>query len=136
MTDKSETRLFLLDGMAMVYRAHFAMIRNPVMTSGGMNTSAVFGYLNILYDILNKWKPTHIAVAFDTPGPTERHEVFPEYKANREKMPEDLSQALPYVFKVTEALNIPVLRYPGYEADDVIGTFARIGDEQGLPCIW
>ncbi len=126
------TKLFLIDGMAVVYRAHFAMIRNPAINSQGFNTSPVLGYLNTILDVINRWSPTHLAVAFDTSEPTFRHEAYPEYKAQRQKMPEDLSLALPYVFKITEAMNIPVLRYPGHEADDVIGTFARIATEQGL----
>lgn len=125
-------RLFLLDGMALVYRAHFAFIRNPRMTSTGVNTSAVFGYMNTLLDILNNQEPSHIAVAFDTSDPTRRHEEFPEYKAQRQEMPDDLSAALPWIFKLTEAMNIPILRYPGYEADDIIGTLARKAADDGF----
>ncbi len=128
----SEKVLFLLDGMALVYRGHFAMIRNPRMTSKGMNTSAVFAFANTLLSIIEKGEPTHIAVVFDTPEPTHRHHKYEEYKAQREAMPEDLSQALPYVFRLCEAFNIPVLREPGWEADDVIGTLAKKAETEGF----
>lgn len=131
MTEHKE-KLFLLDGMALVYRAHFALIRNPSMTSKGMNTSAVLGYTNTLVDIIKKYDPTHIAVAFDTKEPTERHKVFEAYKAQREAMPEELSDALPYIDRVTAGFNIPILKYPGYEADDVIGTIAKQATEAGM----
>ena len=128
----SEKVLFLLDGMALVYRGHFAMIRNPRMTSKGMNTSAVFAFANTLLSIIEKGEPTHLAVVFDTPEPTHRHHKYEEYKAQREAMPEDLSQALPYVFRLCEAFNIPVLREPGWEADDVIGTLAKKAEAEGF----
>tara|TARA_Y100001934_G_scaffold283341_1_gene402337 strand:- start:1321 stop:4095 length:2775 start_codon:yes stop_codon:yes gene_type:complete len=118
-------RLFLLDGMALIYRAHFAFIQRPIMNSKGVNTSALFGFTNTLLEIIEKQKPTHLAVAFDTSAPTERHEVFPEYKAQRESMPEDLSDAIPHVFCMVEAFNIPILQIDGYEADDIIGTVAK-----------
>ena len=124
-------RLFLLDGMALAYRAHFAFVNRPIRNSRGMNTSAVFGYANTLLDIIQNQNPTHLAVAFDTPEPTQRHVEYEAYKAQREEMPEELSEALPYVFKVTEAFNIPVIRMPGYEADDVIGTLAKRADAAG-----
>ena len=118
-------RLFLLDGMALVYRAHFALIRNPIYTSKGVNSSAIYGFTNTLVDLLGKQDPTHIAVVFDTPAPTERHEIFPEYKAQRDAMPEDLSIAIPEVKKLIKAFNIPVIEMDGYEADDIIGTLAK-----------
>lgn len=118
-------RLFLLDGMALVYRAHFALIRNPIYTSKGVNSSAIYGFTNTLVDLLGKQDPTHIAVVFDTPVPTERHEIFPEYKAQRDAMPEDLSIAIPEVKKLIKAFNIPVIEMDGYEADDIIGTLAK-----------
>ena len=127
----SEKKLYLLDGMALVYRAHFSMMRNPRMTSRGMNTSTVFVMTNTLMDILNNAKPTHIAMVFDTPEPTHRHKMFEEYKAQREAMPEDLSMALPYVFRLCEGFNMPVLKKPGWEADDVIGTLARVAEGEG-----
>jgi len=126
----SEKKLFLLDGMALIYRGHFALMRNPRMTSTGLNTSTLFVLTNTLLDILNTEKPTHIAAVFDTPEPTHRHKMYEEYKAQREAMPEDLSTALPYVFKLCEAFNVPVVRMPGWEADDVIGTLARVAEEE------
>ncbi len=124
-------KLFLLDGMALVYRAHFALIRNPIMTTGGANTSAVYGFANTLLSILEKEKPTHLAVAFDTAEPTARHKIFEAYKAQREAMPEDIADALPLVDRLLEGFGVPVLRYPGYEADDVVGTLARRAEQQG-----
>ena len=127
-----EKKLFLLDSMALVYRGHFALMRNPRMTSKGMNTSAIFVFANNLVDMLEKQQPTHLAAVFDTPEPTHRHLEYSEYKAQREAMPEDLSQALPYVFKLCAAFNVPVIRHPGWEADDVIGTYARQAEEAGF----
>ena len=123
-------KLFLLDGMALIYRAHFAFIQRPIVNSKGVNTSALFGFTNTLLDILETHKPTHIGVAFDTPEPTARHEEYPEYKAQREAMPEDLSAAIPEVFRMIEAFNIPVIRLPGYEADDLIGTIAKRAEDE------
>ena len=128
----TQRRLFLLDGMALVYRAHFALIRSPRYTSTGLCTSAIFGFCNTLLDVLNRESPTHIGVAFDTPEPTHRHEAFPEYKAQREAMPEDLSAQLPYVFRLLEAFHIPVIRIPGFEADDVLGTLAKQAEDEGF----
>jgi DNA polymerase-1 len=123
------TRLFLLDGMALIYRAHFALIRSPIFTSRGFNTSAVFGFTNTLLDIIEKRQPTHLGVAFDTSAPTARHSAFPQYKAQRDEMPEELSAALPFVKRLLEAFHIPVLTLDGYEADDIIGTIARCAEE-------
>jgi DNA polymerase-1 len=128
----SEKKLFLLDGMALVYRAYFAFSNNPRMTSYGFNTSAIFGYANTVLDILKKEKPTHIGVSFDTSEPTARHIEFEAYKAHREEMPEGISTALPYIRQLTEALNIPLLIMPGYEADDVIGTLAKKAELDGF----
>ncbi|MCP4847760.1 MAG: DNA polymerase I [Verrucomicrobiaceae bacterium] len=125
-------RLFLLDGMALVYRAHFALIRSPIYTSKGVNTSAIYGFANTLVDLLGSQSPTHLAVVFDTPEPTERHTIFPEYKANRDAMPEDLAQAIPEVKRLIQAFNIPVIEKAGFEADDIIGTLAgRASREEG-----
>lgn len=124
-------KLFLLDGMALIYRAHFALSKNPRFTSTGINTSAVMGFTNTLLEVLKKENPTHLAVVFDTDAPTERHTDFIEYKANRQAMPEDLSAALPYVKKLIEGFNIPVLTSDGYEADDVIGTLAKQAEKEG-----
>lgn len=128
----SEKKLFLLDGMALVYRAYFAFSNNPRITSYGFNTSAIFGYANTVLDILKKEKPTHIGVSFDTSEPTARHIEFEAYKAHREEMPEGISTALPFIRQLTEALNIPLLIMPGYEADDVIGTLAKKAEQDGF----
>jgi DNA polymerase-1 len=124
-------RLFLLDGMALVYRAHFAFIARPILTSRGVNTSALFGFTQTLLDILSNQQPTHLAVAFDTEAPTARHKAYPDYKATREAMPEDLEAALPHVRRMIEAFNIPLLLCDGYEADDIIGTLARRAEASG-----
>ncbi|MFN8355327.1 MAG: DNA polymerase I [Spirosomataceae bacterium] len=118
-------KLFLLDAMALIYRAHFAFAKTPRITSKGLNTSAVFGFANTLLDVLQKEKPTHLGVAFDTPKPTFRHEQYVEYKAQRQEQPEDITVAIPYVIRLCQAMNIPILMLDGYEADDVIGTIAK-----------
>ena len=125
-------KLFLLDGMALVYRAHFALIAKPIFTSRGVNTSALYGFTQTLLEILNKQQPTHLAVAFDTDAPTARHAEFADYKATRETMPEDLSQALPHVRRMLDAFRIPVLICDGYEADDIIGTLVRRAEKEGF----
>ncbi|MBP6785127.1 MAG: DNA polymerase I, partial [Verrucomicrobiales bacterium] len=124
-------RLFLLDGMALIYRAHFALIRSPIYTSARVNTSALFGFTNTLLDLLEKQRPTHLAVVFDTSHPTPRHTLYPAYKGNREEMPEDLSLQLPHVKRLVQAFNIPVIECPGWEADDVIGTLAKRAEALG-----
>lgn len=124
-------KLFLLDGMALIYRAHFALSKNPRFTSSGLNTSAVMGFTNTLLEILKKETPTHLAVVFDTEAPTERHIEFTDYKAHRQAMPEDLSAALPYVFKLIQGFGIPVITSDGYEADDIIGTLAKKAEQAG-----
>lgn len=131
MAENNDKRLFLIDGMAIIYRAYFAFIKNPRITSYGLNTSAVFGFANTILEILKKENPTHIAAVFDTKAPTERHEIFPEYKAQREAMPDDLVKSLPYVFRLIEGFNIPVITVDGYEADDIIGTLAKKGETIG-----
>ncbi|MDX1950595.1 MAG: DNA polymerase I [Verrucomicrobiota bacterium] len=127
-----EKRLFLLDGMALVYRAHFALAAKPIFNSKGMNTSALYGFTQTLLDILNKQKPTHIGVVFDTDKPTQRHKDFADYKSERQSMPEDLSAAMPHVFRMIEGFNIPVITCDGYEADDVIGTLACAAEREGF----
>jgi len=124
-------KLFLLDGMALIYRAHFALSKTPRFTSGGLNTSAVLGFTNTLLEVIRKENPTHMAVVFDTETPTERHIEFADYKAQRESMPEDLSTAIPYIFKVILGFNIPVITSDGYEADDIIGTLAKKAEAKG-----
>ena len=125
-------KLFLLDAMALVYRAYFAFSNNHRINSKGQNTSAIFGFTNTLLEVLKKENPTHIAVVFDTAAPTSRHEEFTAYKANRQEIPEDLASSIPVVVQLCEAFNIPVLSKDGYEADDIIGTLARQAEASGF----
>src|SRR5664280_98721 len=132
MNDNTSKKLFLLDAYALIFRAYYAFIKNPRVTSKGLNTSAVFGFLLALEEVLQKQKPTHLAVVFDTPTPTFRHEMYKEYKAHRDATPEDIIKAVPYIKRLIEAYKIPVIDYPGFEADDVIGTLARKASERGF----
>lgn len=125
-------KLFLLDGMALVYRSYFAFMRNPMINSKGRNVSAVFGFLNALLELIDKQNPTHIAVAFDVSGPTFRHDQFPEYKAQREETPEEIRAAVPAIQEFLKAFNIPILTAKGFEADDLIGTLARLAEKEGF----
>src|SRR6056297_1780295 len=127
-----ESKLFLLDGMALIYRAHFALVRSPRFTSAGLCTSGVFGMANAVLDLINREQPTHLAVAFDTSEPTQRHVDFPAYKAQRDEMPEDISAQMPYVDRLFEAMNIKIIRTPGFEADDIIGTLAHQAAAKGM----
>jgi len=129
---KSEKKLFLLDAFALIYRAYFAFAKNPRINSKGLDTSAVFGFVNTLVEVIKKENPTHLAVVFDTKKPTERHIEYPEYKAHREAMPDGLRDALPYIDKLLEAFNIPKLYKDGYEADDVVGTLAKKAEKAGF----
>ena len=132
MTPLAEKKLFLFDAFALIYRAYFAFAKNPRINSKGQDTSAVLGLVNTLMDVQMKEQPTHWAICFDTSEPTERHIEYKEYKAQREAMPEGISTALPYIFKLMEALNIPVIAKPGFEADDVIGTLAKKAEKEGF----
>ncbi len=132
MTPLVEKKLFLFDAFALIYRAYFAFAKNPRINSKGQDTSAVLGLVNTLMDVQMKEQPTHWAICFDTSEPTERHIEYKEYKAQREAMPEGISSALPYVFKLMDALNIPVIAKPGFEADDVIGTLAKKAEKEGF----
>ena len=125
-------KLFLLDGMALLFRAHYAFIKNPRITSKGLNTSALYGFTNALVEILNKEKPTHIGVSFDTKAPTFRMEIFADYKANRGETPEDILVAIPLVKDLVKAFDIPLLVMDGYEADDIIGTLAKKAGKEGF----
>ncbi|MCC9167315.1 DNA polymerase I [Pontibacter harenae] len=125
-------KLFLLDALALIYRAHFAFSKNPRVNSKGMSTGAALGFTNTLVEVLQKEKPTHIGVAFDSAAKTFRHDSFADYKANRQAQPEDISIAIPYCKKIVEAFNIPVLIMDGYEADDIIGTLSRKADKAGF----
>ncbi len=128
-----ERKLFLLDAYALIYRAYYALFRNPRITSKGLNTSAIFGFINTLDDLIKKESPTHLAVCFDPPGgQTFRHEMFADYKAKREKQPEDITIAIPYIKRVLKAMCIPVVELPQYEADDVIGSLARQAAAEGF----
>ena len=127
----AEKKLFLLDAFALIYRAYFAFAKNPRVNSKGLDTSAIFGFTNSLVEVIKKQKPTHLAVVFDTPKKTQRHVDFPEYKAQREAMPEGISNALPYIDKLLEAFNIPKIYKDGFEADDVIGTLAKKAEKKG-----
>lgn len=127
-----DKKLFLLDAYALIFRAYYAFISNPMTNSKGMPTSTVFGFTLALEEVLRKEEPTHIAVVFDPPGPTFRHQMFPEYKANRDATPEDIKAAVPYIKKLLEGFNIPVIEEPGYEADDVIGTLAKHAEKEGF----
>jgi DNA polymerase I len=130
--ESTTKKLFLLDAMALVYRAHFALIARPIFTSKGINTSALYGFTQTLLQILNEQKPTHLAVVFDTDAPTHRHKEFPEYKSQRQSMPEDLSAALPSIRRMIEAFNIPLLECDGCEADDIIGTLVKEAEKRGF----
>jgi DNA polymerase-1 len=132
MNENNPKRLFLLDAYALIFRSYYAFIKNPRLTSKGLNTSAIFGFLLTLEEVLQKQKPTHIAVVFDTPTPTFRHEMYKEYKAHRDETPEDIINAVPYIKRLIAAYKIPVIDYPGFEADDVIGTLARKASERGF----
>ncbi|HTX88150.1 MAG TPA: DNA polymerase I [Bacteroidales bacterium] len=127
-----EKKLFLLDAMALIYRAFYALNKTPRINSKGLNTSAILGFANTLFDVLRNEKPTHIAVAFDTAAPTVRHTDFTAYKAHREETPEDLAASIPYIKEMIEAFNIPVIALDGYEADDIIGTLAKKAEEKGF----
>lgn len=124
--------LLLIDAYAMIYRAYYAFIRAPRMNSRGENTSAIFGFVVTFEDLLKRLKPSHIAVAFDPAGPTFRHEAFEQYKAQRQETPEDIRWAVPRIKQILEAMNVPVLEVPGYEADDVIGTLAHKAEKEGF----
>src|SRR6187455_2512488 len=124
-------KVFLLDAYALIFRAYYALIRSPRLTSKGKNTNAQFGFTNTLIELINKQKPSHLAVCFDTAAPTERHTDFANYKANRQETPEDISGAVPDIIRIIEALNIPVIGIDGYEADDVIGALAKQAEKAG-----
>ena len=132
MVQEQVKKLLLVDGMALVYRAHFAFQKYPRRNSRGLNTSAVYGFVMALLEVLNKERPTHRAVAFDTSAPTFRHEIYTDYKAQREKQPEDISKALPLIEKFLDGMQIPVLKVDGYEADDLIGTLSRLARLEGF----
>lgn len=128
----AEKKLFLLDGHALVYRAHFAFITRPLINSKGVNTSAITGFVRTMWDLMNNQKPTHIAVSFDMSGPTFRHTEFPAYKAHREAQPDDIRIAVPIIKQILEGFKIPIIELPDYEADDIIGTLAKQAEKEGF----
>ena len=125
-------KLFLLDGHALVYRAHYAFMTRPLMNSKGWNVSCISGFTRVLLDLMKREKPSHLAVSFDLPSPTFRHEMFENYKANRDSQPEDISFGLPYIMQILRGMNIPIITAEGYEADDVIGTLAKQAEKEGF----
>ncbi|MBQ7204870.1 MAG: DNA polymerase I, partial [Muribaculaceae bacterium] len=126
-------KLLLLDAYALIFRAFYAMIRSPRVTSTGIDTSAIFGFVNTLQDLLKREQPSHIAVCFDPPGgKTFRHESYEPYKANRDKTPEGILVAVPYIKRILQAYRIPIFEVEGYEADDVIGTLSHQAEQQGF----
>lgn len=129
-------KLFLLDGMALSYRAYFSMMRNPLINSKGMNTSAIFGFINSLNKILQDENPDYIGVAFDTEVPTFRHKLYKQYKATREAMPDDLKPQIGKIKEFIMAYNIPMIEYDGYEADDIIGTLAKVAEKKVFGLSW
>jgi DNA polymerase-1 len=127
-----DKKLFLLDAYTLIYRAYFAFAKNPRVNSKGQNTSAAFGFTNVLIDVIKNEKPTHIAVVFDPPGgSTHRQEDFALYKAHREEMPEDIRSMIEPIKNIVRAFNIPMLEVAGFEADDVIGTLAKVAEKKG-----
>ena len=132
MTSSDSKKLFLLDAFALIYRSYYALIRSPRFNSKGLNTSAMFGFTNMLIELLETENPNYIGVVFDVSAPTFRHEMFPEYKANREAMPEDLRKSIPYIRNIISAFNIPIIEKEGFEADDVIGTLAIKAEKEGI----
>ena len=132
MDNSKKQKLFLTDSMALIYRAYFAFQQNPLITSKGENVSAVFGFLKSILKILDEQQPDFFAAVFDTREPTFRHQIYPEYKATREKMPDEMSEQLPRIRQVLETLNIPIIEVPGLEADDVMGILAKIAEQQHI----
>lgn len=126
-----QKKLFLLDAFALIFRGYYALIKNPSINSKGMDTSAILGFTNSLLDVIRREKPDHLAVAFDKGGSSARVEVFPEYKANRQETPEAIKIAVPYIHKILEAMNIPIIEVAGIEADDLIGTLSVQADKAG-----
>jgi DNA polymerase-1 len=132
ITKEHPKKLFLLDAYALIFRAYYAFIRAPRINSKGLNTSAMFGFTNTLLDIINNEKPSHIAVVFDAPEQTLREIDYEAYKANRDETPEDIKLSVPWIMRIIEAFNIPILMAPGYEADDVVGTLAKLAEKEGF----
>ena len=119
MTSQQQKRLFIIDGYATLYRAHYALIRNPLTNTAGTPTSAVFGFANQVFQLIDDEKPDYLVAAFDSKGKNFRHELYTDYKANRSEMPDEIQTQLPYLWELLEAMNIPILRVGGVEADDI-----------------
>ncbi|OUX63417.1 MAG: DNA polymerase I [bacterium TMED274] len=134
MSSKQQKRLFIIDGYATLYRAHYALIRNPLTNTAGTPTSAVFGFANQVFQLIDDEKPDYLVAAFDSKGKNFRHELYTDYKANRSAMPDEIQTQLPYLWELLEAMNIPILRVGGVEADDIIGTVAKMCDKENLQC--
>ena len=128
---EKEKRLFLLDAYALIFRGYYAFIKNPRINSQGLDTSAILGFTNSLLDVIKRERPDYLAVCFDKGGSDDRIKIFPEYKANRDETPEGIKVAVPYIFKILEAMHIPVIIKEGYEADDIIGTIAKKAEKEG-----
>jgi DNA polymerase-1 len=129
---KTEKKLFLLDAYALIFRAYYAFIKNPRYNSKGLNTSAILGFTNTLFDVLQREKPTHIAVVFDSPSKTFRNDLYPDYKANRDSTPEDIIKSVPFIKQIIKSFNIPIFEVAGFEADDTIGTIAKMAEKRGF----
>ena len=129
---ESMNKLFIIDGMAIAYRAHFALIRNPLVTSDGRHISAAYGFLNALLKIVRDESPDYLAVAFDSKEKTFRHKKYPDYKATREKMPFEMRPQIQWIKDILAAMNIPMIEIPGFEADDIIGTLARRAESEKI----
>ena len=127
-----EKKLYLIDGHALVFKMYYAFLRRPMINSKGVDTSILFGFTKYILELIEREKPTHFAVAFDPPGGTFRHEMYPEYKAQREACPEDIKKSVPIIKDILHAMRIPVLEMSGYEADDVLGTIAGIAEKNGM----
>ena len=134
MSSTKQKRLFIIDGYATLYRAHYALIRNPLTNSAGTPTSAIFGFANQVFQLIEEEKPDYLVAAFDSKGKNFRHEIFEEYKANRSEMPDEIQTQLPYLWTLLKGMNIPVLRVDGVEADDIIGTVAKQCADSDLQC--
>ena len=124
-------RLFLVDAYALIFRGYYAFIKNPRVNSKGENTSAIMGFMNSLLDVIKRERPDHLAVCFDKGGSAVRNEMFADYKANRDETPEPILFAVPYIYKILEAMHIPIMVKEGFEADDVIGTLAKKAEKEG-----
>ena len=134
MSSTKQQRLFIIDGYATLYRAHYALIRNPLTNSAGTPTSAIFGFANQVFQLIEEEKPDYLVAAFDSKGKNFRHEIFSDYKANRSEMPDEIQTQLPYLWTLLEGMNIPVLRVQGVEADDIIGTVAKQCNDIDFQC--